>query len=348
MAEETMRIAAITGIRQVELWEVPRPQPGPGEVLVRSKACALCTWEQRTYSGVDQGARLPFADGHEYAGVVEQIGPDTETALQVGDHVAVGSAGCGQCHYCRIGETSKCTVMYSRLREYEGLWGPMGLADYRLTRAENVYKLAPDLPFEQGALSEPLACVVHAERRLEIGLAENVLVIGAGPMGLLNMLVAKARGAKVIVSELLEVRRQKALALGAHATLDPQAVDMAQAVREVTDGRGADVVIVAIGNATANRQALEVIAPLGRMMLFASAHPPEDLCLDPNWVHRQQVSITSSRHGDVRGFEAATKALSDRLIDVEPLIEATMPLEEIEAALELAIQPETYRVVLTM
>ena len=231
---------------------------------------------------------------------------------------------------------------------YEGIWGPMGLAEYKVAPVEKIYRLADDLPFVEGALSEPTACVVHAQRRLNIRLAEDVLVIGAGTMGLLNMLVAKADGARVMVSEIDPARCAKAKELGAHAVFNPKEVDMPQAVKEATRGRGADVVIVAIGNGVANRQALQAVGPLGRVMLFASAHPPEDLCVDPDWLHYSQVAITGSVHADVHGFEVATKLLSDRLIDVKPLIQKTLPLSEVKEAFELAIRPDTYRIVLTM
>jgi L-iditol 2-dehydrogenase len=227
------------------------------------------------------------------------------------------------------------------------------MAEYKVAPVETVYRLCPNLSFEEAALSEPTACVAHAQRRLDIRLAEDVLVVGAGTMGLLNMLVAKAGGARVMVSELDPARCQKALELGAHDVFNPSEVDLPQAVKAATHrraahGPGADVVIVAIGNAKANTQALQSVAPLGRVMFFASAHPPQDVCVDPNWLHHDQVILTGSVHGDVRGFRVATKMLSDRIIDVRPLIEKTLPLAEIREALELAIRPETYRVVVTM
>jgi threonine dehydrogenase-like Zn-dependent dehydrogenase len=342
-----MRVAVMTGVREVELWELPKPRPNLGEVLIKSKACALCTWEQRTYTGVAQG-RFPFAGGHEYSGLVEEIGEGTRTELKVGDLVTVGASSCGQCYYCRRGEETKCQWMYAAGREYEELWGPMGLAEYRIAPVEKVYRHCPDLPYVEAALSEPTACVVHAQRRLRIELAEDVLVIGAGTMGLLNMLVAKARGTRVMVSELDPKRCERAAELGAHKVFNPKQVDMPQAVKDATHGRGADVVIVAIGNAAANKQALQAVGPLGRVMMFAAAHPSEEVCVDPNWLHRDQVVLTGSVSGDVHGFRVATKLLSNRLIDVAPLIQKTMPLDKVKEALELAVTPGTYRVVVTM
>jgi L-iditol 2-dehydrogenase len=163
------------------------------------------------------------------------------------------------------------------------------------------------------------------------------------------MLVAKADGARVMVSDLDPERCKKAKDMGAHLVFNPKETDVTEAVKKVTDGRGADVVICAIGVGAANKQALATLGPLGRMMLFASAHPAEDVCVDPNYVHRNQIVITGSVSGDVHGFSVATKLLSTRLIDVKPLIQATMPLAMIQEALELASRAErTYRIELTM
>ena len=347
MTEETMKIAVMPGVRQVEIREVAKPRPGPGEVLIKIKACALCTWEQRTYTGAAKGY-FPLAGGHEYSGEIEEIGEGTETELRVGDRVTAGIAGCGKCYYCHRGEETLCKLRFASARQYGDLSGPMGLAEYKVAPLEKIYQLSNELPFVEGALTEPTACVVHAQRRLGIQLAEDVLVIGAGTMGLLNMLVAKARGARVMVSELDPQRCQRAAELGADLVFNPKQVDMPQAVKEATHGHGAEVVIVAIGNGMANKQALQAVAPLGRVMMFAAAHPSEELCVDPNWLHRDQVVITGSVSGDVHGFRVASKLLSDRIIDVSPLIEKTMPLSEIEEAFELAIRPDTYRAVLTM
>ncbi len=352
MSPETMKVAVMTGTRQVEIREIAKPVPRAGEILVKIKACALCTLEQRTYTGVDKMAvtRYPWVGGHEYSGVIESIAEGTNTNLKVGDHVVVGASSCGQCLPCRIGETTKCeNLALQRGAPYEGLTGAWGLSGYRAATVDRIYKVASDLPFEEAALSEPTACVVHAHRKLGLKMSEDVLVIGSGTMGLLNMMVAKAAGARVFVSDIDSVRAQKALTLGAQAILNPKEVDVGEEVRKLTDGRGADVVIVAIGSGAANKQAVQAMAPLGRMMLFASAHPAEDLCVDPNFVHRQQVTITGSMSGDVQAFVVATRLLSAGILNVKPLIETTIPLANIKDALELASRAErTYRVVVTM
>lgn len=335
MSQDMMKVAVITDVRKVEVQEVPRPKPGSGEILVETKACGLCTWEQRTYSGVDKETRRPFAGGHEYAGIVAEIGEGTKTDLQVGDRIAPGPRPAGAHDMDRY------------RMEYAGLWGPMGLAEYKAVTVGSIYKLAPDLAFEEGCFTEPIACVIHAADKLEHRLGQDVVVIGAGPMGMLNMLVAKRRGVRVIVSEVDPRRNAFALELGADATVNPKEEDAPAKVRELTGGKGADTVIVAIGNHQANLDALAMVAEFGTVMFFASAHPATDLTIDPNFIHRKQVTLTGARHPSAEGFETASKLLAKHLIDVKPLIEKKVPLGDVKDAFELAIRPDTYRVIVT-
>jgi L-iditol 2-dehydrogenase len=210
------------------------------------------------------------------------------------------------------------------------------------------YKVAADLSFEEACFAEPVACVIHAADKMDVGLGSDVVVIGAGPMGMLNMLLAKRRGARVVVSEVDPDRNDRALELGADATVNPKTEDALQRVRELTGGKGADVVIVAIGNHAANLDALKMVAEFGTVMFFASAHPATDLSIDPNFIHRKQVTLTGARHPSAEGFETATALLSKRLLDVRPLIHTTIPLDNVKEAFELAIRPDTYRVIVTM
>jgi L-iditol 2-dehydrogenase len=336
MSAEKMRVAVITDIRQVELREVPVPEPSAGEILVKTQACGICTWEQRTYTGQDHETRRPFAGGHEFSGIVSALGPKTKTDLKVGDRVSVGPQPYGLHNLDRYN------------MDYAGLWGPMGLAEYKAIPVGRAYKLAANLPFEEGCFTEPLACAIHAANKFEVKLGDDVVVIGAGPMGMLNMLVNKRRGARVIVSDIDKARTEYAAELGADATVNPKAEDAIARVKELTDGKGANIVIVAIGNHQANLDALKMVADFGTVMFFASAHPATDMAIDPNFIHRRQVTLTGARHPSVDGFEIASSLLSKRLIDVRPLIYKTVPLDNIKDAFEMAVRPDTYRVIVTM
>lgn len=333
---EKMRVAAITDVRQVELVEVPRPRLKPDGIMVRIRAVALCTWEQRTYSGVDTHTRKPFVGGHEYAGEVVEMGPEAVTDLEVGDRVAVGPASLGR-HDRR-----------TSVETYEGLWGPFGLSEYRAISVDRAYRVSPDLPPEHACFAEPIACVVRGITKLDIGLGDDVVVIGAGPIGLLNMMVAKLKGARVIVSDLDPARREFAVKMGANAVVAAEEGTAPDQVKEITGGKGADTVIVAIGNHHANMDALGMVAEYGKIMLFASAYPPTDLPVDPNFIHQRQVSVVGARHPSVPGFEIAVDLLSKGLLQVEDLIEQRVPLDDVGRAFEAAIRPESYRIIVML
>jgi L-iditol 2-dehydrogenase len=308
------------------------------------RATALCTWEQRTFQGI-QEIKTPFVGGHETAGVVAAVGAGVHL-VKVGDHVTLGPISCDECYYCRRGFPARCEQFLGRFA-IDGAWGPWGLADYKLVAARAMFVIPPDLSFEEAALAEPVSCVVHAVRALAPELGDNVVVIGAGPMGLLNVLVLKRRGARVIVCELDPARRAKAGAVGADVVLDPAEGDPVDQVRQLTDGRGADAVVAAVGSARADELAFSLVARTGRVVLFASAHPSFQLGVDHNLVHKSEVDVLGVEGKDVQDFLIAVRLLSNRLIDVRPLIDRLVPLAEIDAAFELAIRPDTYRIVVT-
>jgi L-iditol 2-dehydrogenase len=339
-----MHAGVLVAPRTLEVRSFPVPRPRAGEVLVRVRATALCTWEQRTYQGI-QAIKTPFVGGHETAGVVAAVGDDVRL-LAVGDHVTLGPLACDECYYCRRGFPARCQQLLGRF-ELDGTWGPWGLAEYKIVPARAAFKVPVALSFEEAALAEPISCVVHGVRALQPELADDVLIIGAGPMGLLNALVLKARGARVIVCELDAARRAKAAALGVDVVLDPAAGDIVQAVHELTDGRGADAVIAAVGSARVDELAFSLVGKTGKVVLFASAHPSAAVGVDHNLVHKGEVDVLGVEGKDVQDFRIAVKLLSDRLIDVAPLIDDRVPLAQVERAFELAVRSDTYRVIVT-
>src|SRR5438067_8442406 len=264
----SMRAGVLVGPRRLDLRTFAVPRPGPGEALVRVRATALCTWEQRTYQGI-QDIKTPFVGGHETAGIVAAVGEGV-TLASVGEHVTLGPVACDECYFCRRGFPARCEVNLGRF-SLDGAWGPWGLAEYKLVPARAMFQVPTDLSFEEASLAEPISCVVHAVRALQPELGDDVVVIGAGPMGLLNLLVLKRRGARVIVCELDAARREKAKALVADVVIDPGATDPISEVRALTGGRGADVVVAAVGSARVDELAFGMVAKTGKVALFASA-----------------------------------------------------------------------------
>lgn len=347
------KAAVITRQGKVEVREIDMPGPGRGEVLVRQKAVALCTLEQRFFTGVFP--RYPGCWGHEVAGVVEAIGPDTCTPLKIGDHVARGGgSACGECYECAMGRDSFCPAEQERLQNQQntgrpdGISGIFGMSQYASVDPHNLVKMSKSIPFEEAALAEPIACAVNSADKLDIELGQTVVVIGAGAMGLANVMVAQARGAFVAVSDLDPARRAHALKAGAHAALDPNGGDIVRQLESINDGRRADAVIVAIGVKSANDDALRLLEPSGRMMLFASAHPSVPMSIDPNAVHRSGIWITGSTGKNRKALYQASLLISRGIIDVKPMIEKVVPLEQAQQAFEDAVKADTYRIVVAM
>ena len=344
----TMKAAVFTEKEKVVVQEVPIPVPGPGEILVRQYACALCTMEQRVFKGI---LDLPYPSswGHEVSGVVAEIGPDTQTLLKPGDHVVLGAPiFCGECHYCIKGLEGKCLQKFS-LPVRDGILGFFGMAEYSVNDSNRVFKVSADVPFEEAAFAEPIACTIQSAQKLNIQQGDTVVVIGAGTMGLLNVFISKLQGAKVIVSEVSAARRNKALELGAFATIDPMdKTPVGEQIMQLNDGRKAEAVIVAIGNDAANKDAMEMVGDHGMVMLFASAHPGTPLSIDPNLIHKRSICITGVTGKNQADLYQAAALLSSKAIQTASLVEARYPLEKVQEAMEFASNNETYRVILTM
>jgi len=342
-----MKAGVITAPFQLEIRELPVPEPGPGEVLVRQHAVALCTLEQRIFTGIKKFP-TPGCWGHEVSGVIEKVGPACQTDLQVGDHVALGAPNfCGECEYCSRGLEEHC-VQKGSFQKIEDVLGLFGMSEYAVIESKRVFKVSKDLPFEQTALTEPLACVLQGIKKIGVKLGETVVVIGAGTMGMLNVLAAKSCGAKVIVSELDEERRKKALAMGADAAINPGGEDVEARVRELNDGRKADAVIIAIGNKHANADAIKMVGISGRVLYFASAHPGEPLDINPNFIHDTGVVLTGVKGKNLRDMWDAAALISSGIVSTAELVEETYPLERAKEALEKASSTTNFRIVVKM
>jgi 2-desacetyl-2-hydroxyethyl bacteriochlorophyllide A dehydrogenase len=350
---EQMTMAVFTGPGQLEYRQIARPEPKPEQVLVRLKAAAICTVEQRAWKGMKSGLDFPFVGGHEVSGEVVEVGDQVLQDFKPGDKIVLGvGSDCGACYYCRRGENQRCLYawdIYGRyVEQYDNLPGLWGFSEFRVVNQNELFKAEGDAPFTELALAEPLACVIHSMRMLDIELADDMVIIGAGPMGMLNLLVANRLGARTIVSELQPKRLEKAAKLGANEVINATEENAVEQVKLLTDGRGAEFIIAAIGLGQVNEQALNMLARGGRFVLFASAHPAKTLELDPNRIHSKEYIISGTGGKDPDDLRIAAKLLATGMVDVGPLVEAELPFNQLEEALDLASQPDTYRVVVTL
>jgi threonine dehydrogenase-like Zn-dependent dehydrogenase len=344
---KTYKRAVFVGPKQIRFDELPIPEPGPRQALVRVRACALCTWEQRMYTGEEH--YYPLAGGHEVAGELIALGSQVFTDAQIGNRVMASPlTRCGCCESCRHGLDNICDNNRKPFRETD-VPGPAGLAEYILLDDYQLYKADNYTPFEEICLAEPLACVVRSVRKARIERADNVVVAGAGVMGLFHLILAKQIGARVIISEPHPERVAFAREMGADDVIDPTQFPLADQVKALTGGRGADVIFCAMSVASAVEEAVEAAAKGGRVHVFASIHPRgAKISIDPNPFHSKEIVLTGTMSQDKEDMLQTIRLISRGVIDLKPFISLVLPFERLEEGLQAALRPDTYRVVVTM
>jgi threonine dehydrogenase-like Zn-dependent dehydrogenase len=344
---ETYKRAVFVGPQQIRIDELPIPEPGPRQALVKVRACALCTWEQRVYSGEQKF--YPLAGGHEVSGELVKLGDQVFTDAQIGDRVMASPlTRCGYCESCRRGMDNICDNNRKPFRDTD-VPGPAGLAEYILLDDYQLYKADNGVSFEEICLTEPVACVVRSVRKARVERADNVVVIGAGIMGLLHLYLAKRIGARVIVSEPNADRAAFAKEMGADEVIDPIQNPFAEQVKALTGGRGADVIFCAMSVGSAVEEAIGAAANGGRIHVYASIHPRgTKISIDPNSFHSKEIVLTGTMSQDKEDVLQTVRLISRRLIDLTPFISLVLPFEKLEEGLQAALRPDTYRVIVTM
>lgn len=338
----TYKVNVISGVKEFKSYDLELKQPVGKEVLVKVSTCAICTLEQRIFGGMMK--RYPFAGGHEVAGIVEAVGPEVSNVV-LGDKVAIRLlTSCGECYYCRSGHENQCVISF-KAAIHEGLNGPGGLAEYMTVHAKNIYKMSPEVDLNHAALTEPLACCIHSIKKGEINLGDDVVVIGAGIMGAFHIQLAKLRGARVIVCEVDDNRLDNAKKIGADIVINSKKENAVERVMELTEGRGAHAVFCTVPFTKVAEDSIAMTGKLGRTIMYSSFHPDLPIDLSVNKVHYSEMVITGSVNPKNEDFLAATRLISNKIIDVSPLISEIIHSENIELAFERAIDPSTYRVI---
>jgi len=338
---ETMKAAVLTGVGEVDIQDIPVPELGSREVLVKIGAASICSWEQRTYIG-KQHPGFPFLGGHENAGEVVAVAPDV-TAVKVGDRVTLGPTKCGECRACLRGADKGCPEHFKYFSLKGGELGPGGFLEYKVHREDGCFPVG-DAPFELACLAEPLSCAVHAVRLMGMAAGDTAAVFGAGPMGLLNVFVLQHLGVDTVLVDMDQERLDYATANGVKKTIRSTG-DATQHILDMFPG-GVDGVITAIGSKAVNEQGITVLQPRGTLCLFASAHPVEPLEIDPNWVHNTEVRIIGAVSADIADHQTATDMIARGDINLGAIMEKTFPLEQAKDAFEYLSAKPSYRVAL--
>jgi 2-desacetyl-2-hydroxyethyl bacteriochlorophyllide A dehydrogenase len=325
-----MSALVVAGPGRWRLQDVPRPSPGPGEVLLRVSYCGICGTDLKIASGKFQVPRLPLVIGHELAGVVVAVGARVS-------HVGVGQRGaidvivpCETCHSCRRGRPTLC----EHPREL-GIHQAGGMAEYVLAPARNVHPLPDTISSAAGALIEPVACALHGQDRARVALGDTVVVIGGGAQGLLHALLARLRGAtRVHAIVRHQRRRERAKAVGVDLVVAAEAADPVAEILQATSGRGADVVVEASGSLSGYANVLRIVARGGRVLAHSAAPATARLQLSPFDLFQRELAIVGSFGGTGDTWPRAIELIASGRMDPTVLVDRQWELRQAPAALE--------------
>jgi threonine dehydrogenase-like Zn-dependent dehydrogenase len=346
-----MRAALLRDFGKLAVEDVPTPQPGPGEVLVRVTACGICGTDLKIVAGAYQGTwppELPFIIGHEWSGEVAALGPGTErSGLAVGDRVvAENHTGCGQCPMCRAGRYNLCERVREPGFKLYGHTAPGALAQYAARPAVALHKIPAHVTSLAAALVNQGALTVHAARRARLGPGASVAVYGPGLLGLLMLQVARSAGATTVIMVGRGHRLAVAGELGATTVVDYEAGDPVAGVRAATGGRGADCVFDCSGNPAVLGQLLRSARRGGTVALLglaggAVADLPVDL------VTLDELDVLGVRSSP-NAYPAMIALLASGAVRTGPLTTHVYPLAEVAAAFGALARREAIRPIVTM
>ena len=327
-----MRAAFLEDYEVMGIRDIPVPEIGPDDVLVRIRAAGVCGSDLHAYIGQHTFRFPPVMLGHEGAGVIAKVGENVK-GFQVGDRVTVDpTIPCGKCSCCRSGNTNLCPERVAPgTKEW---WGGMGTwGDYFPIRADHVYHIPDEVSFAKAALAEPMANSMHILSQVRGEKRDSICVIGCGTIGLFAVLLAKQQGYKTIIgSDPVAFNREVAEKVGASVTVDPIHQDIEAIVREATGGEGTDVTIVAAGAPGIFDQAMDITKRTGEIMLIAMIREP--MAFNSWKLLSKQQSLRGSMLYNTPDFEACLELINSG-IDLSPFMTHTMPLEDAGKALEL-------------
>jgi L-iditol 2-dehydrogenase len=336
-----MKAAVLLEPRKITIQEIEDPVMTDTRVLVRIRDCGICTLEQRLYTG-DLKIGYPIVPGHEASGEIVEIGPRVIGEFSPGMHVALDLiTRCGQCHFCRTGRSNLCSNRFKPGQQVLG-----GFGECIAVRGRQVHPIPEGMTLREAAFVEPVACCIRSLKKLQIELGENVLIVGAGPMGIMHLQVARAMGARVFVSDPDAKRLELSRSLGACAGIDPLSEDLEGAIRSETGGIGVDACVVTSPAEAALESGISALAKAGRLNIYTSYLEEMPLPMDANKMHRNESLITGSEGRTEIDFHQAVKLIGYGMIDVEPLISRVVGYENLAEGIEAAMGQDTMRVLL--
>jgi len=345
-SEIFMKAAVVHGVNDIRIEDYPTPEAGPGEMIVKTRVAGICATDIKTLLGLGLPKDLPTILGHEVVGEVASTGEGV-TGFSPGERVGVYPiAVCGKCRYCQQGRHNLCEAEFGLGHGIEG-----GFAEYvrlpkEIVDIGGVVRLADGLSYEDAVFAEPLSCTLAAARSCNLRKGATVLIIGAGPMGLMHLKTARYHECEVIIADLIDDRLALAQKMGANHVINSGQKDLRNEVMQRTDGRGADAVIISLGIPQVIEENMQLTAKGGVCNIFGGP-PPSEIKLDPRWLHYQEITLTGTFASTPDDFRQCLELIADKSIIVSDLLSHTFSLDSFLDAVEKAKNQEMVRGIVT-
>jgi L-iditol 2-dehydrogenase len=334
--------AILTKPGTIELQDVAMPEPAEGELLVKVRAALTCGTDLKAFLRGHPLIPMPGPFGHEFSGVVVEKGKGTNK-FRPGDQVmAVHSAPCLGCSYCKRGFFNLCENIMDR--KVLGAFAEYILLPRHVVQ-QNVFRKPDALNFTEAAFLEPLACVVHGMEPLGLSRKNTVFIIGAGPIGLLHLMLAKSKGAKVLVTGLEKERLRTAKKLGADCVFEPS--QTIKSVRDFTGGMGADVVFECTGQAIIWEATVDYLRKGGTVVLFGGCKADTTVKFKAERIHYDEITLKGTFHFTPEDVKKAFLLLKGKKMDVRKLITGSYPLKSIQEVFSMLVKGEGIKYVIT-
>ena len=347
-AAETMQAVVYHAPGDIHVEQVPVPQCGPGEIRIKVDACAVCGTDLKSYLKGNPRIKPPMVMGHEFTGLVETVGRQAE-GFSIGERIVMAtSVSCGQCYYCQRGWRNLCANIAPMGFGYPGGMAELVTIPSRALVNGHVVTVPQGVKAEHAALAEPLSCAVNSLENCNLQTGDAVVVVGAGPMGIMNACVARELGAGTIVlAEINDARLKQADAFGFDRLVNPAEEDLEEIVKDATGGVGADVVIVAAPAAKPQQEAPRLVRKRGTVCLFASL--PADNCMlsvNSRTIHYGEIRVVGTSDSTAEHVRTAVELIAKGVLPADRLASHVLRLDEIMRAYELMQSGEALRVVL--
>ena len=342
-----MKVVRFYAPKDVRIEEAPEPECGPDEVKLRVRNCSTCGTDVKIFNNGHQNLSPPRIIGHEIAGEVVEVGDRVE-GWSVGDRAQVIAAvPCGECYECRRGWMAVCANQTSVGYQYDGGFAEYLIVPREVLKVDGLNRIPDGIGFDEASVAEPFACAINAQELVHVGEGDTVVVFGAGPIGCLHTRLARANGAsRVFLIDVLADR----LAMSAEAVkpdevIDGSEVDVVEHVRELTDGRGPDVVITATAAGVAQEQAIAMAARRGRISFFGGLPKTNPFIrCDSNLVHYRELMIMGANGSAPSHNKRALEYIASGQVPVKDLITVHLPLERTLEAFDIVAQGKAIKV----